>query len=276
MAELLRDFLEKPFEAQPMLIGRGILPKKGKLIMGGAPKIGKSFIVLNIAIDLAFNSPLFGAYYSEKKPVFPVYAPCRVLYVENEIGEQKLQERFRQILAERSAKDLALFIKSRDMEMRMDTPDGRAVLTKEIKETRPDVLIVDPLAQFHLSDENSSQMMGAIMRVGDRWIEEYGLSIIYIHHTGHGNPQYPRRGGDKLRGSSAIFAAADSVVLVDRLSAMSVREPEYRLDFELRHGEAMDSIFIKKLRDGRIRYEGENLTLRDDALPFARDAYSKL
>jgi RecA-family ATPase len=259
-----------------MLIGRGLLPKKGQFIMGGAPKIGKSFIVLNIGIDLAFGTALFGAFYSQNKPVFPVYQPCRVLYCENEIGEQKLQERFRQILGERDAKDLPLFIKSRDMEMRMDEPEGRAFLKEQIVSVRPDVLILDPLAQFHLQDENSSQHMGAIMRVGAGWIEDYGLSIIYIHHTGHGNPQYPRRGGDKLRGSSAIFAAADSIMLVDRLSAMSVREPEYRLDFELRHGEAMDAIYIKKLRNGTIRYEGENLTVHDEALPFTRNAYSKL
>lgn len=258
MAESLAHFLDKEFPPQSMIVGRGILPVKGKMVMGGAAKIGKSYIVINMAINIALGEPLFNAYYDKNKPVFPVYGARSVLYFENEIGEQKLQERLVQILGDRS-KNIPLYIKSRDMGLRMDDPAAAARMTDEVKSVKPDVTIIDPLAMFHLSDENSSQQMGAVLRVGDHWIEDHGTSIIYIHHTGHPNPQAPRRGGDKLRGSTAIFAAADSIMLIDRQSGMSVIEPEYRVDFELRHGEAMQPVWIKKLRSGLIQYEGENL-----------------
>lgn len=261
MAELLNDFLEKVFEAQPMLVGRGILPRQGKLIIGGAPKANKSYIAINMALDLALGQPLFNAFYSENKPVFPVYKRNKVLYIENEIGEIGLQERVKAITGGCDMAGIWLYIKSRDMGLRMDTPDGRALITAEIEQVKPDVVILDPLSKFHLSDENSAQHMSAVMRVGDHWVEDFGTSLVYIHHTGHPNPLNPRRGGDKLRGSTAIFADADAIILVDRKSAQNAKEPVLELSFELRRGEPMDPVYVKRMRSGVVRYEGENLAM---------------
>lgn len=263
MAEQLAAFLAKESPPIPMLIGRGVLPLRGKLIIGGSPKSGKSYLVINLAVDLALGLPIFNAYYKKDHPVFPVYKPNRVLYIENEIGEAGLQDRLRAITDGTDMDGVQLFIKSRDMGMRMDTDEGRALITKEIESVRPDVTILDPLAKFHLSDENSAQCMGAIMRVGDHWVEDYGTSLIYIHHTGHSNPQFPRRGGDKLRGSTAIFADADSIILVDRESAASCKEPILTLNFELRRGEPLEPIHVKRLRSGRVIYQAENLSMFD-------------
>jgi hypothetical protein len=245
-----------------MVIGRGVLPKAGKLVVGGKPKANKSFILINIALDLALGQPLFNAFYRPGQPVFPVYKQNRVLYIENEIGDNGLQDRLKPITEGLDIAGTNFFIKSRDMGMRMDTEEGRALITAEIAQVRPDVTIIDPLAKFHLSDENSAQHMGAVMRVGDHWIEDYGTSLIYIHHTGHYNPQNPRRGGDQLRGSTAIFADADSIILVERKSAANCKEPVLELNFELRRGEPLDPIYVKRLRNGRVVYQGEDL------LPF--------
>lgn len=261
MADQLANFLTKESPPIAMVVGKGVLPVKGKLIIGGSPKTGKSYLVINMAVDLALGLPLFNAYYRKEQPVFPVYKPNRVLYIENEIGEFGLQDRLRSITDNCDMSGCELFIKSRDMNMRMDTEDGRKCIESEIAQVRPDVTILDPLAKFHLSDENSAQHMGAIMRVGDHWVEDYGTALIYIHHTGHSNPQYPRRGGDKLRGSTAIFADADSIVLVDRESAANCKEPILTLNFELRRGEPLDPVHVKRLKSGRVIYQGENQSM---------------
>lgn len=260
MALQVEEFLLLEAPPTPMVVGRGLLPVKGKLIIGGGPKTNKSYLVINMAVDLALGQPLFNAYYSKDKPVFPVYKPNKVLYIENEIGENGLKDRLKGILSTLSHKGIQLYIKSRDMGMRMDTEEGRELIGAEIDAIRPDVTILDPLAKFHLSDENSSQQMGAVMRTGDHWIENYGTSLIYIHHTGHQNPQFPKRGGDKLRGSTAMFADADSIMLVDRRSNASTKEPILELTFELRRGEPLASQFVKRRQSGRITYEGENLS----------------
>lgn len=276
MAELLSDFLEKEFKFAPELIGRGILPVGGKLILGGPPKSNKSYLALNMALALALGDPLFGGYYSGNLPVFPVRKKCRVLYIEQEIGEQGLQDRLSKLANGLNLTGLEFYIKSRDTEMRMDTEDGRKRIGTEIGQVKPDVTFLDPLAKFHLSDENSAQHMGAIMRVGDHWIEDHGTALVYIHHTGHQHPDNPRRGGDKLRGSSAIFADADSIVLCERESSASTKEPLIKLEFEIRRGAPLEETYVRRLMDGRVVYVPTGERFRDRSSSPVKEQYAKL
>lgn len=278
MAELLADFLDKEFAVAPELVGRGLLPVGGKLVLGGAPKSNKSYIALNMAVSLALGRPLFGGYYSGELPVFPVRKKCRVLYIEQEIGEQGLQDRLAKLAVGLDLLGVEFYIKSRDMGMRMDTQEGIELIGAEIGQVRPDVTFLDPLAKFHLSDENSAQHMGAIMRVGDRWIEAHGTALVYIHHTGHQHPDNPRRGGDKLRGSSAVFADADSIILCERTSAASTKEPLVKLEFEIRRGAPLEDVYVKRLMDGKVIYipTGERFKERPATTVKGQDLYAHL
>lgn len=258
MADSVSAFCEREFKYGPQLIGRGILPAKAKLVLGAPPKTGKSFLIINIARDLAIGRHLFGAVYANGTPVFPVKKPCRVLYTENEIGPVSLQERLKGLCGDHPAQDIPLFIKSRDVGMRLDTEEGVKLLRREIEEVKPDVVIFDPLAKYNLSDENSAQEMGAVMRQLDHFVADYGVATIVIHHTGHPNPMYPRRGGDKLRGSTAIYGDADTIVTVDRKSSESVREPVLELAFELRCGEPIEPVFVQRLGSGEVVWCGSD------------------
>lgn len=276
MAERLSDFLEKEFEQIPSIIGRGILPVKGKLIIGGAPKSGKSFIALNMAIALSLGRELFGGMYSSGVPVFPVHKRCRVLYIEQEIGEQGLHDRLVKIVEGLEVLGIDFYIKSRDMNMRLDTELGRKLIGEEIAQVKPDVTFFDPLAKVHLSDENSAQEMGAIMRVGDHYIEDYGTALVYLHHTGLQHPDNPRKGGNKLRGSSAVFADADSIMLVERESAASTREPLIKLEFELRRGAPLEDVYVRRNTDGRVVYVPTGDRFKEKPAVNPRDPYKNL
>ena len=261
MSELLDDFLKKPNVVQPMHIGRGVLPVQGKLILGGAPKSNKSFIALNMALDLALGRPIFTAIYANKTPVFPVYGRKRVLILEQELGDTGTKDRLQAMVTADKIKttDLDFYIKTKDVNMRLDTPEGRTFLAQEISAVRPDVVFLDPMAKFHLVDENSAQHMGAVMRVVDRWIQDFGCAVVIIHHTALAslNPDMHRRGGAKLRGSSAIFADCDTFVDVQRKSNPHAKEPVLQLDFELRRGEPLDPVMLKRLRSGLVYYLGD-------------------
>jgi regulatory protein RepA len=266
MAELLSKFLEREFPIKPFIVGRGILPIESKLVIGGAPKAGKSFIAMNIAMDLALGRDLFGAYYKNGKPVFPVAKKCRVLYIEQEIGDIGLQERLRGVegkdglLQGASPALMDWLIKTRDTQMRLDTDEGRDLLYQEVESVHPDVVILDPMAKFHLLDENSAQEMSVVGRVGDHFIEKTGCSVIWVHHSSKPPSsalETPRSGGDRLRGSSAIFADVDTVMLVDLKSSEKAPEPVIQLDFILRRGTPIGSIYVRRLKDGRIFYDAD-------------------
>lgn len=265
MATPIGEFLAKEIPIQPWLIGRGILPIAAKMIIGGSPKVGKSFIAMNIAIDLAKGVPLFGAHYKNGQPVFPVARPCRVLYIEQEIGDVGLQERFKGkdgkpgLLTGASPQLLDFLVKSRDTALRVDTKEGLALLYEEVESVMPDVTILDPMVKFHLLDENSAQEMAVIGRVGDHIIEKTrGGSVIWVHHAAKPPSsafENPRTGGDRLRGSSAIFADVDTVMLVDLKSSEKAVEPVLQMDFILRRGTPVGEIYVRRMKDGRIFYD---------------------
>jgi RecA-family ATPase len=263
MAELLSDFLSRELPKLPHIVGRGILPVNGKLVIGGEPKSRKSYFALNVAIDLARGRPLFNAFYDSdtgenKKPIFPVTRSYKVLYIENEIGHEGLQERLLPMLGGVLDDPMSLYITSRDLSLRMDQEEGKKLLNQQIASVLPDVVIIDPLAKFHHLDENSSQEMGYVLRTGDEWIRDFGCSVVYIHHTGHANPMAPRVGGDRLRGSTAIFGDADSIIIVENTSGKNAPEPTLKLTFELRRGKPMRDHFLKVNLDGNIHWLRED------------------
>ena len=263
MAEILKTFLEKEFVAQPYIIGRGVLPVGGKCIIAGSPKANKSFVVLNIMLDLVRGRSIFGATYRNGSAVLPVGQPWRVLYLEQELGEQGLLERLRGkegrpgLATELEAEGLELFVHPRDTGMRLDTPEGRDYINGIVGDVKPNVTVMDPMAKFHLSDENSAQEMGAVLRVADHLVEDFGTAVVLVHHIGKQNDDNPRRGGDRLRGSSAIFGDVDTVCEVTRKSNEHHPEPILELSFELRRGEPMDNLFVQRKRDGSVEWMGE-------------------
>ena len=268
MAERLDTFLTKEMPIMPFVIGRGVLPVGGKCILAGSPKTGKSFLVLNILLDLARGRRLFDATYTSGAPVLPVGKPWRVLYLEMELGELGLLERLKGkeghpgLTSGIQSEGLELYLQARDTAMRLDTPEGRDYISQLLSNIKPDVVVLDPLAKFNLSNENDSQEMGAIMRVIDHYIEDYHSAWIIVHHIGKQDPDpaKQKRGGDRLRGSSAIFADVDTLMEVTRLSSEHTREPVLKLSFELRRGEPIEDLYVQRKADGLIEYMGDSYT----------------
>lgn len=268
MAEKLSDFLAKEIPVMPFVIGRGLLPVGGKLILAGSPKTGKSFLALNIVLDLVRGRRIFDATYHNGVPVLPVGKPWRVLYLEMELGEVGLLERLKgkdgraALMTGIEAQGLELYLQPRDTAMRLDTPQGRDYIRGLLDNIKPEVVVVDPLAKFNLSNENDAQEMGAIMRAIDHYVEDFKSAWIIVHHIGKQDPDpaKQKRGGDRLRGSSAVFADVDTLMEVTRLSSEHTLEPILKLQFELRRGEPIEDLFIKRHRDGVISWLGDGYT----------------
>jgi RecA-family ATPase len=265
LAELLRDFLEKEMLAGAHLIGRGILPVEGKMVIGAPPKSNKSFVALNIAMALSMERPLFGGVYASGLPVLPVRKRCRVLYIEQEIGERGLQERLRGMTA---GADIGVdfYVKSKDYQMKLDDQKGFELIAREIAQVGPDVVFLDPLKAFHDRNENDAQEMGIVLGNIDKLIQQYKTAMVYVHHTAKENTEagaFKREGGDRLRGSSVIYADADTIMMVDRKSASSVVEPFLSLSFELRHDAPLEPISVRRMKDGKVIFMQEGLQYKE-------------
>lgn len=95
-----------------------------------------------------------------------------------------------------------------------DTPvnflDNEAMMAfmAEISPHTPNMVIVDTVARCMVGgDENSTRDMGLFVASCDRIMHQLGSGLLVVHHTGKDG---------KMRGSTALFGACDSVLFLDR------------------------------------------------------------
>src|SRR5207249_1742752 len=167
----------------------------------------------------------------------------RTLIVQAEMPERELQTRLRIMLQDLGGdlpEQSLHFVTHRGL--RVDQPEGLTAMRGLIEAVEPDLIVVDPLARFMLGDENSTRDMGRVVSGLDELVQGYGVAVILVHHLGKPIAADPREGGLKLRGSSALFGAADSVILLDREKDGDL----YRLTFELRHAREPEPLLLER------------------------------
>lgn len=214
-----RELVNRVFEKPPYIIEEGILNENSIMVIGGPPKSYKSFFSQTIAMHLATGTNLFGAHRKHAGmavQAFGVVNPKRVLMLEQEIGEWSLKERVQSMSASLEPHRQQLFLDnlythSCDRDLRLDTPGGTQAIGKLLDQWTPEVLILDPLIEFHQQDENSSQHMIGIMRNLDKIREHFKCAIILNHHAAKSDE---RTGPDNLRGSSALYGKGDSFFML--------------------------------------------------------------
>jgi AAA domain/Domain of unknown function (DUF3854) len=215
------ELLRREYAEPPAIIGGGVLPRRGFAVVGGKPKLGKSSLVLNLMHCRAAGRPWLGF----------TTIPGRTLLLNAEIPERELQARIRlqqSVLAAPIPEDRLFFVTHRGIKLNRN--EGLQTVRKLLEQTRADSLWVDPLARFFDGDENSARDVGRLVSAIDGLIQDLGVAVSLVHHTAKPTADDARHGGLRLRGSSALFAAADSVLLLDR------DEDAFTLSFELRHG----------------------------------------
>jgi hypothetical protein len=232
----LHDLLARTFPDDPGIVGHGVLPTSGIAVLGAPGKIGKSFLVLNLV--LVRGRSWLG---------FPTRGG-RTLVVQAEIPEPHLQRRIGILRADAALppKDTTYFIT--DRRLKLDRSEGVTRLRRLLDRIRPDLLILDPLARFFSGDENSTRDMGAFIDQLESLLATYApLCILLVHHTGWR--------GKHLRGASALFDAADSILMLQREGKPESEQVEgkpsaFRLTFELRHAEALEPMRLSRNAHG--------------------------
>ena len=227
----LTALLDRTYPDDPGLVAGGLVVRRGLVVVGGGPKIGKTVLVSNLVLARAQRRPWLG------------YAttPGVSLVAQAEIPEPELQKRVGLQIKDTGRPPAGSVYFLTDRRIKLDRPDGLARLRALLDQVRPDLLVIDPLARFFSGDENSAKDMGALVAALDTLIQDYALTIIIVHHTGKGSLE-PREGGQRLRGSSALFGAADTVMLLDRDGE------GFKLSFELRHGEEPAPLYLTRTK----------------------------
>lgn len=234
------------------LIGEGILKENSIMVIAGQMKSYKSFATDAMAIQLALGKGhLFNAYRTEharQYMAFPVERECRVLILEQEVGEDDLETRIMPMVdalppEDRLRVEENVFTHSMDYDLQLDTQKGYELIRTLVGDFKPNVLVFDPLCEFHTANENDTQSMAKVMRAIDYIRAEFKpLATVLNHHEGHQQKGFEREGLDRLRGSSVIGGKCDTGMLlkVKNRNAMWVE-----VEFVLRRGRPIHPFLIK-------------------------------
>jgi len=169
---------------------------------GGPPKSRKSWFGLEAAISIASGQPCLGR--------FEVEDPGGALVFMAEDSTFEVRDRVRQICIRRGIDldTLKLNVITAHA-LRLDDGDQRTLFITTIETLKPKFLLLDPLIRLHNFDENSAKEMSALLGFLRLVQREFDVSIMITHHA---NKKTAGRPGERLRGSSDLYAFADSAV----------------------------------------------------------------
>jgi hypothetical protein len=187
-------------------------------ILGGAPKTGKSFFALELAVAVASATPAAGR--------FAVAAPGPVLLCAAEDPPAVVVQRLAALAAAREQALASLPVEV-IVEPGVRLPDGLDRLAATVARAAPRLLVLDPLIRLHRADENSAAEMAVILDGLRTLARATACAILLVHHTrkapagaiaGHG-----------LRGSSDLHAFGDTNLYLRRLG------PDGALELRIEH-----------------------------------------
>jgi len=187
-------------------------------VIGGAPKCGKSWLALELAVAVASGRPCLGR--------FPVPAPGPVLVYAAEDAPLQVRERIEQLCQARGAPfhalDLGLIL---EPALRIDRARDIERLRSTLALRRPRLLILDPYVRLQGADENNATEVAAILATLRELSRTFSLALLLVHHA---RKSPSDSAGQALRGSSDFHAWGDSNLYLRRRSDEILLTVEHR------------------------------------------------
>lgn len=195
----MTELYDTVYESRPPVID-GLL-QNGTYIFAGAPKVGKSFLMAQLAYHVATGKLLWG---------YEVHQGT-VLYLALEDGHERLQKRMYRMFGVEDVSKLHFAINAKQLGNGLD-----AQLEKFVRE-HPDtrLIIIDTLQKVReLSSEAYSyrddyQIIGQLKQLADR----FQLCMLIVHHTrkSPANDEF-----DRISGTTGIYGCADGAFVLSK------------------------------------------------------------
>lgn len=234
----------------------GIWQEHALGFVSGAPKAYKSFLALDLAFAVATGGHFLSRYATSEAR--------SVMYVQMESSRPAFRDRVRSV-ASRFPGDKSLLRLITNEPVLLEDPAWVERIENELEAYRPSLLILDPLASLTSGDENSSQEMGALIRLFRAWRDRLGCAICVVHHTGKGYEKSgSKRSGEKMRGSSALHGALEAALHVERVDDDT---PRINIRVETKEAEAPHPFVCEFYAEGsELRIVGDVLAVTDKTI----------
>jgi AAA domain len=208
---------------KPRAYIENLLHEGETVAVAGRPKVGKSRLVMQMALALVNGESFLGC---------KITRPLTVLMVDFENRLAALSERFR--LMNGSAEGYKRLYIWSAASLASDLPDatteGQKRLLEYVEQVRPDVLIVDPWRLWLGGDENSAPDVVRGLKILASLRERLPhLAIIIVHHVRKEKFENPRQliadpslWSDSLSGHHALMSHVDACFGLERTEDLIV------------------------------------------------------
>jgi hypothetical protein len=232
------------------IIGPRVLTPGGLLVLGGAPKVGKSDFLISWLVHMAAGVPFLG---------FTPPRPLRVFYLQAEIQYHYLRERMQQIALPAAVIAAArdTFIATPKLKLLLDA-EGVARVAEAIRaafaEAPPDIIVIDPIRNLfdggpEGGGENNNTAMMFFLKDRVELLREAvnpDAGVILAHHTRKATKHQVKDDPFlALSGASALRGFYTSGLLMHRPDEDGTVR---RLEIELRNGPALPGKLIDKVK----------------------------
>lgn len=227
------DFLAVPTKLQWLVEDSWVDQSVG--FISGRSKSYKTWLALDLGLSVVSGKPFLGT--------FPVARTGPVILVQEEDPMPVLQERLRLI---GDAKDMLPSVDwlPGDRSLRINFPDWPIYIInlqgfnlqhdervdqvrKLIAQVNPVMVILDPLVvMLGGVDEYRASEVSGLLQTIKFWREEFGCSVVVVHHWNKGKGDDGERGGQHMYGSFAFHAWLESALHV----APIIEESESQID----------------------------------------------
>ena len=195
----MSDLYENIYDSRPPIVD-GLL-YSGTYLFVGAPKVGKSFFMAQLAYHVSMGIPLWN--YEVKKGT--------VLYLALEDTEKRLQERLFRMFGTDSAENLHFTIWVKHLGSGLDEQLQRFV------NEHPDakLIIIDTLQKIReaggdkFSYANDYEIVGKLKQFADK----NHICLLLVHHT---RKQQAEDKFDMISGTNGLLGAADGAFLLQK------------------------------------------------------------
>jgi hypothetical protein len=198
---------------------RRLVPKRAVGSISSEPKIAKTWTAMDIAVSIASGTSAFGK--------FEVVGTASAFYFFAEDPDGSVKSRG---LAIEAGKDIADTSWRKRLTVQgsgrlLDLTDANQVCVLIASAWRAaerggaplGLVVLDPLRDVHTAKEDSSDAMTPVMHMLRAMRDILGCTIMFVHHSAKTSTENKdrKRGGQKMRGSSAIHGALDFGIYMD-------------------------------------------------------------
>jgi len=202
-------FMRTEYPKPRSLFGDGVMCAGDLAFLYGMPGAGKTWVMLQIILELARGMGPFGL-------APPEDGPIRIGVIELELNGFFLKQRLEKLVSADGFTTEQIHLISRpDLKGAVNVLDDEqwSAWMRWTRDLRLDLVVVDALSRAHQVDENKSVEFGPVLTRFDQLRFETGAAVLPIHHE----PKPDRSGKElddmaALRGSSRMLSDSNTLM----------------------------------------------------------------